>query len=224
MNALTTPRAEQMVELGRGRRLAWTEFGTSAGRPIVWFHGTPGGGRQIPQSLRRTVQDHDVRLIVVERPGYGRSSPHRYGQIRDVTADIEHLLDAVGVERFGLAACRGRVAPTCWPVPTTSPIEWWASPCSAASFPMSDPKRSKGARLPAMAPLAGIAEAQLPPTHWPPVQRNDPPDGSGGRSGLQADREPMFPEGDRDVFAQPDMQAMFIDDLRRSARGGLACT
>lgn len=36
------PEREHAVQLAGGRRLGVAEFGATTGRPVFWFHGTPG--------------------------------------------------------------------------------------------------------------------------------------------------------------------------------------
>ena len=51
------------MELDDGRRLGYAEYGRARGRPILWFHGTPGASRQIAPEARRAAKDREVRLI-----------------------------------------------------------------------------------------------------------------------------------------------------------------
>jgi RNA polymerase sigma-70 factor (ECF subfamily) len=71
---MISPRADEILELADGRRLAYAEYGSAAGEPIFLFHGLPGSrlswgllpGEPIPAGLR---------VIAPDRPGYGRSDP-----------------------------------------------------------------------------------------------------------------------------------------------------
>lgn len=57
-----------------GRTLAYTTSGAPDGDPVVAHHGTPGS-RLFAALLSEAAADEGVRLIVPDRPGYGRSSP-----------------------------------------------------------------------------------------------------------------------------------------------------
>jgi pimeloyl-ACP methyl ester carboxylesterase len=48
-----------------------------------------------------------VRLVGVERPGYGHSTPYVYGSVRDFADDVETLADALGLGRFAIAGLSG---------------------------------------------------------------------------------------------------------------------
>ncbi|HZJ25818.1 MAG TPA: hypothetical protein VFF40_02200 [Acidimicrobiia bacterium] len=52
MSRLPPPRVEGTITLPDGRHLGFAEYGPSTGRPVLWFHGTPGGRRQIPIGAR----------------------------------------------------------------------------------------------------------------------------------------------------------------------------
>ena len=70
--ATATPRADRTIHLQDGRQLAYAG-GDLAGRPVVLLHGTPGS--------RLICLDEDateaarVRLLTMDRPGYGLSDP-----------------------------------------------------------------------------------------------------------------------------------------------------
>ena len=72
-SATATPRADRTIRLRDGRQLAYAEWGDLAGRPVVLLHGTPAS--------RLICLDEDateaagVRLLTVDRPGYGLSDP-----------------------------------------------------------------------------------------------------------------------------------------------------
>ena len=68
------PRSDSMVKLRDGRALAYAEWGHPAGRPVVLFLGTPGGSRLLCPDADAT-EALGVRLITIDRPGYGRSDP-----------------------------------------------------------------------------------------------------------------------------------------------------
>lgn len=83
-----------------GRRLGYAEYGDPQGTLVLWFHGTPGGRRQIPLVGRRAADELGLRLVCVERPGVGDSTDHAYAQIRDWAADVAEVADHLGHERF----------------------------------------------------------------------------------------------------------------------------
>ena len=107
MSAIPPPRFEGTIRIDRARQLGYAEYGPATGRPLIWFHGTPGARRQIAPEARIAAQERGVRIISVERPGIGDSTPHAYDAISDWAEDIRVFADALGLERFALAALSG---------------------------------------------------------------------------------------------------------------------
>lgn len=101
------PVREGTVELPDGRTLGWAEFGDPDGDPVLWFHGTPGGRRQLPPEAPRAAVERGFRFLGVDRPGTGRSSTHQYARVADVVPDVEVLLDALGVDRLAVGGLSG---------------------------------------------------------------------------------------------------------------------
>lgn len=84
-----------LLTLPDGRTLAFDDVGDPEGSPVVHLHGTPDSrlARHPDDSLARAA---GVRLVAVDRPGYGGSSaqgPGRppYDMADDLTALFDHL-------------------------------------------------------------------------------------------------------------------------------------
>ena len=90
-----------------GRRLSFAEFGDPRGAAIIWMHGTPGARRQVPIEARQFAQDHDLRIIGVDRPGIGSSTPHLYHDILDWTGDLVELCDVLDIDTFRVIGLSG---------------------------------------------------------------------------------------------------------------------
>ena len=95
------PDVDADIALRDGRRIAYCEWGDREGRPIILCHGAPGSRVFGPDS--KTTAEAGVRLITVDRPGYGRSDPKPGRQILDWPADVEELAAALGVDEFDVA-------------------------------------------------------------------------------------------------------------------------
>jgi pimeloyl-ACP methyl ester carboxylesterase len=89
-----------------GRSLAYAEYGDPAGTPVLYFHGTPGG-RLEGRFLEDAAVAEGVRLIALDRPGYGRSSFKQGRRIEDWPDDVRELADELGIERFGVIGLSG---------------------------------------------------------------------------------------------------------------------
>ena len=68
-----TPKTDRTVTLSDGRSLAYCEWGDLDGRPVVLVHGAPGSRLFCPD--QSATDAAHVRLITIDRPGYGRSDP-----------------------------------------------------------------------------------------------------------------------------------------------------
>lgn len=96
----------ERVRLRDGRTLAYAEYGRRRGSPAFYFHGTPGGlleGRFLDEAARL----HDVRVVAVDRPGYGESSLHAGRTIGGFADDVAELADALDIERFAVVGLSG---------------------------------------------------------------------------------------------------------------------
>jgi pimeloyl-ACP methyl ester carboxylesterase len=85
-------------ELADGRRLAYDDVGDPAGRAVVYLHGCPDSrlSRHPDDSIAARA---GVRLIAVDRPGYGASSPPADWTIASVTSDVLALIDHLELDR-----------------------------------------------------------------------------------------------------------------------------
>jgi pimeloyl-ACP methyl ester carboxylesterase len=63
------------IQLDDGRRIAYCEYGDPHGKPVFFFHGTPGS-RHEPLLSHGAAQTYGYRLIAPDRPGIGRSDRH----------------------------------------------------------------------------------------------------------------------------------------------------
>lgn len=97
----TTPRIDSLIALPDGRSLAYAEFGDPDGQPVLFFHGTPGY-RLNPWTTSAELRSLGVRLIALDRPGVGRSTPRPNRRLLDWPDDVQTLADALGLERFAL--------------------------------------------------------------------------------------------------------------------------
>lgn len=87
--------------LADGRRLAYDDVGDAAGVPLVYLHGCP--------DCRLTRHPDDsiaaragVRLIAIDRPGYGASDADPSSTEATQADDIVALADALGVAQFAV--------------------------------------------------------------------------------------------------------------------------
>ncbi|RFU20835.1 alpha/beta fold hydrolase [Geodermatophilus marinus] len=101
---------EGSVRLRDGRTLAYAEWGDPDGRPVLGCHGSPSS------RLEHHVEDPDayrrwgVRLVVPDRPGFGRSDPQPGRRVLDWPDDAAQLLDHLDVDRCAVLSLSGGAA------------------------------------------------------------------------------------------------------------------
>jgi pimeloyl-ACP methyl ester carboxylesterase len=92
---------DRTVELPGGGVLAYRELGDPAAPPVLYFHGVPGS-RLDADMFEGGAEPLRARVIAVDRPGFGGSTPQPGRRPVDWPADVRHLADALGLERFAL--------------------------------------------------------------------------------------------------------------------------
>jgi pimeloyl-ACP methyl ester carboxylesterase len=105
-----TPSPSHAVALGGGRVMTVDDVGDPAGAPVLYLHGTPDSrlARHPDDGLAAAA---GVRLLAVDRPGYGGSSltpgPWSPAWPRLVAEDVGRVLDAIAVDRCAVLAWSG---------------------------------------------------------------------------------------------------------------------
>jgi pimeloyl-ACP methyl ester carboxylesterase len=87
MQTMDVQKQEQTIRLRDGRLLAYAEFGDPSGIPLLFCHGW-GDSRltRHPDDARTAALG--IRLITVDRPGFGRSDFQPRRTLLDWPADI----------------------------------------------------------------------------------------------------------------------------------------
>jgi pimeloyl-ACP methyl ester carboxylesterase len=86
-----------------GRVLAYTDLGRAGDPCLFFFHGAPLSRLHLV-SLEDRFAAQGLRIVSPDRPGYGGSSPQPGRSMADWPADVAALADALGIERFMVAA------------------------------------------------------------------------------------------------------------------------
>jgi pimeloyl-ACP methyl ester carboxylesterase len=94
------------VTLSDGRRLGYGAAGPEDGRPVFYFHGTPGSRleAEVGESVAR---ERGLRIFVLERPGFGLSDRRPGRRVVDWVDDVREFADALGIERFAVYGYSG---------------------------------------------------------------------------------------------------------------------
>jgi pimeloyl-ACP methyl ester carboxylesterase len=127
------PAPTGTIRLADGRGLSYDDTADRAGAPVVYLHGCP--------DCRLTRHPDDgvaaragVRLIAVDRPGYGASDPDSDGDENTLADDVVALADALDIDRFAV-------------------LGWSAGGPAALAL---------AARHPSRVAVAGVAAGQVP--------------------------------------------------------------
>lgn len=209
------PLLEGSVAVRDGRRLSFAEFGTPHGRAVLWMHGTPGSRRQVPMEARDYAVEHDLRIIGLDRPGVGSSTPHLYDDVLDWTGDLVLVLETLGIDDLRCVGLSGG-----------GPY------VLAAAAALPERVRSVGV-LGGVAPTRGVDAApggvmQFAASMAPLLVRAQVPLGFALSRGIWLARPvggPVLdlyarfqPEGDKHLLGRPEFRAMFLDDLVNGSR------
>jgi pimeloyl-ACP methyl ester carboxylesterase len=212
------PPAEGRFNLADGRGLGYAQFGDPTGPVVLWFHGTLGARRQFPALGRRAAEDLGLRVIVVERPGTGLSDSHRYTAVTDWVPDIAQVADALDAEQLAVVGMSGggAFALACGALPPL--VDRVATVAILdGTVPSAGPEAFRGGATdiarrfnPVLTqlrrPLAVLSTVLLAPmipfAHY-------------AYQGYIR----MWPEDDRRVLDDPEVEAIFVDDMVNAFRG-----
>jgi pimeloyl-ACP methyl ester carboxylesterase len=90
---------EHTVTMSDGRTVGFATYGADDAAPVLWCHGGPGS-RLEPAGVEPFLGEIGLRVIGIDRPGYGRSSLRPGRSIADWVPDALAVADALGVDRF----------------------------------------------------------------------------------------------------------------------------
>ncbi|MBK1731072.1 alpha/beta fold hydrolase [Thiococcus pfennigii] len=214
----STP-APQHLRLADGRRLAYAEYGGKDGPPVLYCHGFPSSHREA-RLLEPAARRLGVRLITLDRPGYGGSDACPERTLLDWADDCAAVLDRLGLARTALVgvsgggpfalACAARIPErftTCTLVCPLGPV--YRTEVLAA---MPGPARA-ALQLVRRAPRLGRLVYGPPVSdllaRWPTL--------------IERIRDAAAPPIDRDLLAEPRIRTIMNTSLRdalgRGARG-----
>lgn len=94
-----------IIKLSDGRNLGYAEYGDPKGKPVFFFHGTPGSRLFHPPD--EVTKRLEVRLICAERPGYGDSTFQPDRQLLDWPKDVAQLADHLDFKTFAVVGHSG---------------------------------------------------------------------------------------------------------------------
>ena len=99
-------RIEDALTLRDGRTLGYAEYGDAGGDPGFYFHGHPGS-RLEARLAHEAAAERGMRVIALDRPGYGRSPFQPGRKILDWPADVAEVADKLGIHEFSVLGASG---------------------------------------------------------------------------------------------------------------------
>lgn len=209
------PKLEGTIAVRGDRRLGFASFGTPHGRPVFWLHGTPGARRQIPVEARTIAERHDLRIIGIDRPGIGSSTPHVYENVLDFAADLGMVADALGLDTFHVIGLSGG-GPYTLASAVAMPDRVLGVEVIGGVAPTVGPDAIGGGLVRLAKPFAPLVEVGRMPLSYAltgAIRVATPLAGPA----LDLYRV-LQPEGDRRLLGRPEFKAMFLDDLLNGSR------
>jgi len=94
------------IRLADGRNLAYEIYGAPDGFPILGLHGTPGSRIWFDEE-DPLLSQLKLKLITVDRPGYGDSDPLANRSISAFNQDVGELISHLDLDKFSLFGISG---------------------------------------------------------------------------------------------------------------------
>lgn len=215
MKDVKRPALEGTVAVREERRLSFAEYGSPRGEALVWMHGTPGARRQIPLEARAYADQHGLRIVGIDRPGIGSSTPYLYPSVRDWAGDLELLLDALAIDTVRMVGLSGG-GPYALAAGAALPDRVLGIGVLGGVAPTVGPDAADGGIIQLAVRLAPLLSATRVPVGIAltnAIRLVRPLAGAG--LDLYA---AVQPTGDKNLLSRPEFKAMFLDDLLNGAR------
>jgi pimeloyl-ACP methyl ester carboxylesterase len=217
--AIARPKLEGNIAVGDDRQIGFAEFGDPQGRAVFWLHGTPGARRQIPMEARVYAEQRQIRLIGVDRPGIGSSTPYQYDTVFAFAEDLRTIADTLGIDKMEVIGLSGG-GPYTLACAAAMPDRVVAAGVLGGVAPVRGADAIAGGVMAfgsMVAPLLEVAGAPIRLAAGLLIRLARPV------------AEPALymyarisPEADRRLLVRPEFKAMFLDDLLNGSRKQLA--
>jgi pimeloyl-ACP methyl ester carboxylesterase len=201
------------LTLSDGRVVGWATYGDPDGLPAIAVHGSPDS-RVIWRLLDTAARAHNVRIIAIDRPGFGISDVQPNRTVLDWPADAIAVADHLKIDRFPIIAISGGAAyaaATAWKHPDR------VSGLGLFSVigPLDHPHATEGANRPVRSTYAMARHTpwllRVIVTAMARGARRNPE-----RTATQVER--TRPPEDRVVLARPEVRAVLMDNLPNQFR------
>jgi pimeloyl-ACP methyl ester carboxylesterase len=99
-------KTDQTLQLPDGRTLGFAEHGSPEGNVLVYCQGYPGSRLEAAALSAHAAAAH-VRVLSLDRPGFGRSSFHEGRSLLDWPHDLVAVTEHLGIDRFAVMGASG---------------------------------------------------------------------------------------------------------------------
>ncbi|KAJ4147609.1 hypothetical protein LMH87_002121 [Akanthomyces muscarius] len=97
---------DQVFRLTDGRQLSYSVSAATDGIPLIFLHGTPGNKAVLPV-FEAKCKSRGVKLITIDRAGYGGSTRQKGRRVADVVDDIKQLTQHLSISKCLVAGWSG---------------------------------------------------------------------------------------------------------------------
>lgn len=96
------------INLPDGRKLGYASYGSDLPHAptIIFIHGS-GDNRLSGAFFHKAAEDLDIRIMSVDRPGWGLSSTRMGGTVLDFAQDVKYLTKELNIDHYGLIGASG---------------------------------------------------------------------------------------------------------------------
>jgi pimeloyl-ACP methyl ester carboxylesterase len=102
---MSQPEPDTKIALPDGRSLSYLLAGSDSGPVVTVLDGPCSRG--LGRALAATARELGIRLVIPDRPGSQGSTPRPGRTVADWPGDHLALMDALGIERFGIVTQSG---------------------------------------------------------------------------------------------------------------------
>jgi pimeloyl-ACP methyl ester carboxylesterase len=103
LSPASTPRRDRILVRAGGRRVGWSEWGDPRGPAALLLHRNPGSRLLDPDPAATAA----VRLITLDRPGYGRTDSIDDPTFAAVAADVHAVADELHLDDVAVIGWSG---------------------------------------------------------------------------------------------------------------------
>lgn len=208
------PADSRLIELHDGRHVGMCEFGLPEGNPVVFCHGFPSS-RLGAGVLDKAAREGGSRLISLDRPGIGLSSPKPGRLVSDWVEDLREVMDELSVRRFSVLGA-GRGTPYAFAAAALLPNR--VQGLAATSLPLNSKEAAKGRGW--FLRYGAWLGKSFPFLHAVPLSMYQQALLDEPREGL-ARILSALPQADRQLLSDETARTLMLTDVREAFRQGL---